>query len=433
MKKLFIIFLVCFLTSCSGDYRGVKLISASDSDGNEVNIAKPQQQFESRDLETIMPFKRKTKVALFLPMTGKNKSLGESLFNSAVLSIFENDKDEDLEIRLFDSKDTAIEAKKEFQKIIDQDIKIVIGPVFSSQVEEIANEAIKNEIVVISLSNNRKLMDNIDDNGGIFLAGMMPETQIDKIISYSLSRGKRSFAVIAPNNKYGIAVSSLYKKLVKDRDGIFITSELYSPSGKGIENAVYRTINAFSVPSEMAEGGGNKLEDDFTVSNEDKTYADVILIPEVGKNLSKIVRLLDKENIDERPYQIIGTSQWDDISTLNDPNLTGGWFVAPDNEKFRDFERVYYQSYNKFPPRISSIAYDSVLSIIKTVKATGEKNPQVNHFVNYQDQQNNGFNGVDGLFRYVDNGLVQRSLAVLQVGKGKFEVIEKPTEDFLLY
>ncbi len=366
-------------------------------------------------------------------MTGKNKALGESLFNSAVLSLFENDLNDKIELILFDSKDSAIEAKKEFNKIIDQDIKIVIGPVFSSQIEAIANEAIKHEITVISMSNNRKLMNNIDENGGVFLSGMMPETQIDKIVSYALSRGKKSFAVMAPNNKYGITVSSLFKKLVKDRNGIFITSEIYSTNGKGIEDAAYRTINAFTVPSNMAEGGGNKLKEDFTVSNDDKTFAEVILIPDAGKNLSKIVRLLDKENINERPYQIIGTNQWDDTSTINDPYLVNSWFVAPDNEGFQKFERIYYQSYNKFPPRISSITYDAVLSVIKTVEESGKRNPKIQDFINYKDDNHNGFLGIDGLFRYVDNGLVQRSLAVLRVGKGKFEVLEKPTEDFLRY
>ena len=87
------------------------------------------------------------------------------------------------------------------------------------------------------------------------------------------------------------------------------------------------------------------------------------MIPESGKTLSKIVASIKKQNVDEREFQIVGTSGWDDISTMNDFNLLGAWFVAPENEKFREFERSYYRSFNKFPPRISSIVYDSVAAV----------------------------------------------------------------------
>ena len=40
---------------------------------------------------------------------------------------------------------------------------------------------------------------------------------------------------------------------------------------------------------------------------------------------------------------------------------------------------------------------------------------------------------VYGGFRFLPNGLVQRNLAVLQVGSGEFVTIDKPAEKFLKY
>ena len=122
MKKLSIILILIIVGSCNIGSKGVKLISAFDEKGNEINTAKPSQQFQSSDLDTITPYKKKTKVALFFPMTGKYKSLGQSLFNSAVLSLFENDINENLELILIDSKESPLEAKEQFKKIIDQEI-----------------------------------------------------------------------------------------------------------------------------------------------------------------------------------------------------------------------------------------------------------------------------------------------------------------------
>lgn len=389
----------------------------------------PVNQFESRDLYTLRSHKKQISVALFLPLSGKQKELGINLANSAFMSLFKNDKKRNIKLVLFDSKGTPKGAKLAFKRIIDSEIKIVIGPVFSSSIKEIKKEALRNNITVISLSNNRKLMNETDNYGGIFLSGMMPEAQIDRIVSYSLDNEKLSFAIISPNNQYGNTVTALFKKIVKDRDGDFITSEFYKPNNRDLDRAVNRVINSFAISSEV------KSNKDAVIVESDKSYPQVIMIPESGKVLSKIIASLEKQNIEERDFQIIGTSQWDDISTLNNHSLNGAWFAAPDNNKFREFEQNYFKLYNKFPPRISSITYDTVSAIIDLVKQkNGKVTPNFADFINYSGPHNrNGFDGIDGLFRFLPNGLVQRNLAVLEVDNGKFKTIDQPVEKFLRY
>ncbi len=399
---------------------------------------KGQPTFGSGNLGIQKANEKKIQVALFLPISGKNKDLGLSLFNSAIMSLFDNDFNHNIELVLIDSKDTPNETAKAFEEIVNRKIKIVIGPVFSSSIEAIEKSAKQNQITVISLSNNEELAGKINDDGGVFLAGILPESQIDKIVSYSLQRGKFSFAIIAPNNQYGNTITTLFKKTVKNRDGNFITSEFYKTNDPDIDHVVNRAITSFSIPNRLKTKKGNVI-----VNESDRTYAQVIMVPESGKILSKIIASIKKQNLDERDFQIIGTSQWSDISTLNDRNLIGAWFAAPQNEKFREFEKVYYQSYNKFPPRISSITYDLVGAIsqlidFKRAQIQREQTPNiqtlsVKDFSQFSGSPKNGFDGIDGLFRFLPNGLVQRNLAVLQVGNGRFETIEKPAEQFLKY
>lgn len=157
------------------------------------------------------------------------------------------------------------------------------------------------------------------------------------------------------------------------------------------------------------------------------------MIPESGEVLAKIAALLKDKNLDERDFQLVGTNQWADTSTSNNPNLLGGWFAAPENEKFYNFERTYFQIYNKFPPRISSIVHDSVAAISKLVDLKKGQTPSVPDFTAYSAIPTNGFEGIDGIFRFLPNGLVQRNLAVLKVTNGGFETIEKPAERLLKY
>ncbi len=247
-----------------------------------------------------------------------------------------------------------------------------------------------------------------------------------------MERGKYSFAIIAPKNQYGQTMTDLLKRIVRDRDGTFITSEFYNDNYADIDRAVERVIGSFVVPSRFMEGR-NKLKKDAVITEADKIYPQVIMIPESGKALGKIVASMKKQNKDERDFQLIGSSQWDDISTLNNFQLIGSWFPAPENEKFRNFERAYYRSFNKFPPRIASIVYDMVAAAAQLANRGNGKILTITDFINFTNPPKNGFEGVDGLFRFLPNGLTQRNLAVLQVGNGRFETVDKPTEMFLKY
>lgn len=410
------------------------LVPEPSSKAVELETKKSKQNlFESRDLQTIKSDKQKIKVALFLPFSGKNKELGWQLFNAATLSLFDNDLNNNIELVLIDSKDTPQEATKAFKEVVRQNIKIVIGPVFSGLVEAIEKDVKDNNIVAISLSNNPKLVGKTTAKSAIFLAGIMPESQIEKIVSYAVGQEKTSFSIIAPNNQYGLIVTDLLKSTVKKKDGSFISSEFYENNNKDFDKIASRIINAFKVPSRLAEGGGNKPKKDVVVRESDRIYSQIIVVPESGKTLSKIAEALKNQNKDERDFQIVGTSQWDDNYTLTDPNLLNSWFAAPENSKFRSFERAYNQTFNKTPPRMASIAYDLVAVISDLTQKQNGATLTINDFTAYSVWPKNGFEGIDGLFRFLPNGLVQRNLAILEVRRNEFETLDKPVERFLRY
>jgi len=258
---------------------------------------------------------------------------------------------------------------------------------------------------------------------GIFLMGFTPEQQIEKIVSYSISRGKNNFSIISPNNQYGIKITNIFKETIQSKDGNFIISEFYL-NNKELEKTASRVVNAFVVPERLSHR--EKKKADNGLKEGDKVYSDTILIPESGATLSKIVEAIKKSNVSERDFQLIGTNQWDEIATLNDPNLVGAWFPAPDFHEYRNFEKKYYKTYGKFPVRISSIAYDAIGAIISLAHQTGNGKLTVDDFINYSSAKN-GFEGIDGLFRFLPNGIVQRNLAILEVDNSEFGIAESPS------
>jgi ABC-type branched-subunit amino acid transport system substrate-binding protein len=358
----------------------------------------------------------KTKIAVFLPFSGKNKDIAQGIANATILSLFENDKYHKLELVFIDSKETVQEQKLAFQEIANRGIKTVIGPIYSNSINIIDTIAKEYGITVISLSNNIDMLGKIFDNGGgIFVAGILPETQIEKVVNYAISQNKNNFAILAPNNQYGKITTEYLKKFVKTKGGNFISSEFYNKE-QDLDYASNKLINSFILPPQYHAKQ--------PISESDKQHPQVIMIPESGNILTKAVIALKKQNTHELDLQLIGTSQWDEISTLEDSNLFGSWFVAPAPQSFTDFKKRYQQYFNKIPSRISSIAYDAVLAISQL-----QKEPTAKNLIDKKD----GFNGIDGDFRFLPNGAVQRNLAVLEVGIANFEIADKPNNRFLRY
>lgn len=437
MKKyLFIIFLVlCSCQKFTKKYYEPKLppISSNASSSNP-SIANDPGIFLNKNLPVIKTDQKKVQVALFLPFSGKNKDLGFSLFNSATISLFYNDPNGIIELVLFDSKENPKDSEKAFRDIIDKKIKIVIGPIFSNSVEAIEKLARQHKITVISLSNNQNLINKIDKEGGVFISGILPEMQIEKIVNYAISQGKLNFAIIAPSNQYGKTITELLKRFVRSKQGNFITSEFYDNNSKDLDRVVERVIDSFILPDNLSKA---KKDKDLVINDYDRIYPQVIMIPESGKIASKIISSIKKQNKEERDFQILGTSQWDDKSIF-DSNLINAWFPAPENEKFSDLENFYYSKYEKFPPRLASIVYDMIGLIAEITNRKQGQTPNLSDFINFKNGDKNGYQGVDGLFRFLPNGLTQRNLAVLKIttsGKAGnwFETIEKPNDSFIEY
>ena len=422
---LTILLVIFLLTSCSNPINRQIIISQPNQNELSAIPQPPVKLTPALSLQTQpsqIIINKKIRIATLLPISGKDKEIGTSILNSIILSLFENDHNNDLELVVFDNKGNPDDTKKAINNIISQNIKIVIGPIFSSNVESISEIAYQNNLTILSLSNNQ----NLANKKGIFLMGFLPEQQIERLTSYSISTGNNNISIIAPNNQYGFKFSAILKEMVNRKDGNLVSSQFYLNSNKDLERAVAKTLNSYLVSPQAAN---TKTKD---LQPEDKIYSNTIFIPESGIILSKINDLIRKLNTSERPIQIIGSSNWDDISTLNDPNLIGGWFVSAAPAKYSDFEKRYYRTYNKFPPRISSIGYDAVLALLEVIKSSTKRDLLPTDLINYQSSKN-GFDGIDGLFRFLPNGLVQRNFAILQIGNGKFEMIDSPNTMFFKY
>ncbi len=103
--------------------------------------------------------------------------------------------------------------------------------------------------------------------------------------------------------------------------------------------------------------------------------------------------------------------------------LVGGWYAAPDPAARQRFIDVYTTTYGQAPPRLATLAYDAT-ALAAVLAKRGSQFDQVSL------TNPNGFAGLDGVFRLTSRGLVERGLAVLEVGSDGAHVVDPAITTF---
>jgi hypothetical protein len=175
---------------------------------------------------------------------------------------------------------------------------------------------------------------------------------------------------------------------------------------------------------------GSNTEIPFVIKDEEKIYPQCVFIADGGKraeNLASLMFIIQKSG---NNLQLVGTSKLDgDNDILNNPYMDKVIFVGADPKKLDNFYRNYAEIYQSSPIKIASVLYDLMNVIEKVYKKTknGSYLPDKQILLDPF-----GFDGIDGRFRFLPNGIVERNLFVLQI-LDKKKVVLYHADEFLNY
>jgi hypothetical protein len=195
--------------------------------------------------------------------------------------------------------------------------------------------------------------------------------------------------------------------------GTVVKTEFYDPRASDASAAIQHLI-----PASAGDGGPG-------LAPPSGASFDALLLPEGGARLKQIARQVRTTVGDSRPLRLLGSGLWDVADIGSEPALVGGWFASSPPEARHAFEQRFNATYGHPPPRLASLGYDSAaLAAVLARGQTGEP------FSQQAILNPSGFTGVDGLFRFAPNGLVQRGLAVLEVEPQGPVVVSPPPQTF---
>jgi ABC-type branched-subunit amino acid transport system substrate-binding protein len=292
-----------------------------------------------------------------------------------------------------DDEGTPDGARRAMESALADGVSLILGPLLSTSVEVIAPLARAAGVNVITFSTDRSVAGD-----GVYVMGFLPGTQVARVVAFSKENGLKRFAALAPKSNYGKAVVDELR-LAAEHHGVTVTQvRLYDPAEELAP--IIRQLAA---------------RHDF----------DALLVPEGGDKLLSLAPLLPYYDIDPAKVRFLGTGQWDMASVRQEPALVGGWFAAPAAEGRQTFERRFRETYGQDPARLATLAYDGTAMTAVLAKASSGAD-----FSAVGLTAPNGYSGVDGIFRFRPDGLIERGLAVLEVRRDGFRVVSPSPTSF---
>jgi branched-chain amino acid transport system substrate-binding protein len=326
-----------------------------------------------------------------LPITGPDADVGQSIANATALALADT-KATSIQMITYD---TALGVNAAARRAVADGNKLILGPLRGDNVLEAAAVARPAGVPIISFSNDVGVAGQ-----NVFLLGHLPNQSIDRVIRYAKTQGMTRFGAIVSKNVYGQRASSNLTSSVRGVGGTLVGVQEIDGSSASVDAATRR----------LAAMG----------------QIDAVLIADSGRVAMATVPSLRKHGL--RSAKILGTDLWNiDGSLANSSPMYGAWFASVSDTLYNQYATKYRARYGRAPLRLSSLGYDSVLLVARVARdwRPGSKFP-VSQLIDPQ-----GFIGVDGSFRFLANGLTERTLEVQEIQAGRFVTINAAPTAFV--
>lgn len=362
-----------------------------------------------------------TRVAILLPLTGPQANLGKAMLQTAQMALFDVGQ-ANFELMPYDTEGTGDGARIAATKAIEDDAQLILGPVFSNSVRAAKNVVRYHNVNMISFSTDWSVT-----SSNVFIMGFLPFDQIERIITYAVSQDIKRIAAIAPQTVYGRAIISAYQTLAQQMGIETVDILTYDPQNANLAPDM-RSFTHYDERMEEATTLAEAMQATKTTKSSQKRAQikkeierikaemeppfDAVLIAAGGENAVAISNLLSHYDLPPRKVKRLGIGLFDDEALASEFALRDAWFSAPSIHGREAFEGRYKGLYGTVPPRLSSLAYDAT-ALAAILAQSGMQYRGVPNFNRVAITNPNGFAGIDGIFRFLENGTVERGLSVL--------------------
>jgi len=255
------------------------------------------------------------RVGLILPLSASGNAgvAAQSMKNAAEMALAEF-QNPNIQLLIKDDGGSTQGAQQGTQQALDEGAEIILGPLFALSVPATAQLARAKGVSVIAFSTDSSVAGR-----GVYLLSFLPESDVNRIIDYSASIGKRSFAALLPDNAYGNVVEAAFKSAVGKKGGRIAAFTKYTADRAGAARAMAPQL----------------------------ATADALFIADDGDSVVAMAEALTAAGANLKNIQLLGTGLWDNPRVFASPLLQGGLYAAPDPSGFQFLRPLPHQVWQR--------------------------------------------------------------------------------------
>ncbi|OYT31106.1 MAG: hypothetical protein B6U94_04330 [Thermofilum sp. ex4484_79] len=262
---------------------------------------------------------------------------------------------------LFEDTQTIPErALSRLQSLVAQGVKVVIGPLASSEVKNIKSFADSNKIVVVSPSSTAPALAVADD----FVFRLVPTDifQGKAVAKMIFSKGYKKVAVIYRKDTWGEGLFNAFKKNFEELGGTVVGVVDYDPDAKDLSAEVLRF-------SDIVKKGGEGTAV-LLISFDD----DGVMILNSAKN-DETLTSAEWFGTDGTAYMDKIVVQVGDVA-VEVGGLKSTLFAPTQSEKWKTFKERYSSKFGLEPESYTLNSYDAAWVIALTIIQVGQYDGQ---------------------------------------------------------
>ena len=342
----------------------------------------------------------KIKIGLLVPMTGKNKDLGQSIIKAVSLAV----KDIDSNLIEIIPKDTATKPNQTLRsafELKEMGVKVVIGPIFYDSITYLDE---MKDLTFLSLTNK-----TLDLPKNVISAGINSTSQLNTIKKFLEKNNIQRTIFLTPIQDFEFEVKKgiknskikIFKDYVYNTDPTKLTTQIeeitnYKIRKQNLEDEIYRIKKS------------NEINKEKKIKRLEKRYSlgglnfDAVIIADFDESLKSVATSLLYTDVSPKNKYFITLNQWFDQSLLNETDIQPIYYPSINKNNFNNYKDKFYKEFKEYPSHLTLLSYDLVGLVYYLSLKTNLSN------LNKLFKKKNSFKGKIGIFDIKNNKINHR-------------------------
>ena len=367
--------------------------------------------------------KSELKLGALLPLSGENAILGNNIYKSILITIFEL---ENLRIKVIplDTQSTKSGTKIAFQKGLREQVDIFIGPIFFDNLSEIKDlEGFKDKIFFSYSNNENNNLPNVI-NFGINLSSQI--NALEKVFNQN-----ERYIFFGDSSNFTKKVSEKAKKLKSKRAQTVIYKNFkdIGIKTKQVTNFNYRNkkhlreikrLEKIQKEKEIEKTEDAALHAKYIENMKkhdtlDKVKFRKVFLSSYNEELIASLSYFDFYDANYKDVQFITLNLWFEKKYLNEPSFENIIFPSINYKAYQELNEKYQKNFNRDIYHLEVLTFDMIPLIASTWFNSKDRKLKASNF-------NGSYKGKTGNFSIKENR-ANRDLILYKIINKKFKKI----------